>query len=338
MAAAALIANGRVQLADKADVYVGADLAINTFDEPVVPEEWSRRTTLAYTAGGTVGGRSLDLLGVDPSTFPTVANLPGDASVARLTALMSVLGGPDSAGIVPAIAVGSDARVDDVVTLPIGTGVEVRVAATVDAFPTQSSGAALYVVDRDAMAGQIDYYGNRLLVRDPPGDAVEQLRSSGTRTGVVRDVGTVFDTSNYSALRWSYVPLAALGLMFVLITLVLQVLVVVARLDSRQASYLVMRRTGFSTRSLWVASIMEIGVPTALSVTVGSVVGLAVSRIASGFLDPLPSLPPPTRFSTPWAVVAALAVGVFVWTIVLAYAIVRTTRRADPMEVLRGLN
>jgi hypothetical protein len=249
-----------------------------------------------------------------------------------------VLDAPDPAGIVPAIAIGTDAQIGNVITLPIGTGIEVRVAAVVDSFPTQSSGAALYVVDREAMSGEIDYYDNLLLVRDPPADAVEQLRANGTRTGVVRDVDTVFDTSNYSALRWSYVPLAALGLMFVLITLVLQVLVVVARRDTRQAAYLVMRRTGFSRRSLWAASTFEIGVPTALAVSVGSIVGLVASRLATGSLDPLPSLPPPTRFTAPWAVIAALAVGVLVWTIALASLIVRTTRRADPMEVLRGVN
>jgi hypothetical protein len=175
-----------------------------------------------------------------------------------------------------------------------------------------------------------------LLVRDPPPGALDTIRAGGVRTGVVLDAATAFEGSAYSALRWAYAPLATLGVLFAVVAMALQLLVVGARRTQRRVADAVMRRTGFTTRRLWWASVVETGVPLAVGSVIGVGAALWAASLAVVRLDPMPTLAPPARFLIPWDVVVTTMCVVPFWTAVIALVIVRSTVTADPMRVFQG--
>ena len=171
-----------------------------------------------------------------------------------------------------------------------------------------------------------------MLIRDPPDDALTEIRAQGVRTGLVRDASRAFDGSAYSALRWAYAPLAALGVLFAVVALALQLLVVSARRSQRRIADSVMRRTGFTHAGCGGRRSSR----SACRSCVGSVLGVgaavAAARLSIVRLDPMPALAPPGEFLMPWNVLVGVACVVPIWTAVIASSIVRSTVRADPMR------
>jgi len=191
-------------------------------------------------------------------------------------------------------------------------------------------------VDIDTANEVLRFARDTVLLRDPPDDALAEIRAQGVRTGLVRDAARAFDGSAYSALRWAYAPLAALGVLFAVVALALQLLVVSARRSQRRIADSVMRRTGFATRGLWWASVVEVGVPLVLGSVLGVGAAVAAARLSIVRLDPMPALAPPGEFLMPWNVLLGVACVVPIWTAVMASAIVRSTVRTDPMRVFQG--
>jgi hypothetical protein len=335
--ASALAAGAERQLADKAQVYVGADLSVDVFDPVEAPPAWEARSTVITKMRVRYGETRADLVGVDRSRFADVATLRSDGSSQSLDELLATIT-PRGDDLL-AIGVGGEFSVGDVVELELPGGIEpvpVTVAATADFFPMKTTQIPMFVVDRDA-ADQVSKYAQRaLLVRDPPDDAVAQIRDTGVRTGVVRDVAQAFDGSAYSALRWAYAPLAALGVLFAVVALALQLLVVSARRSQRRIADAVMRRTGFTTRGLWWASVVEIGVPLVVGSVIGVSAAILAARLSIVRLDPMPALAPTAQFLMPWNVLLGVACVIPIWTALIAYLIVRSTVRSDPMRVMQG--
>ncbi len=335
--AVALSSGAQRQLDEKAQVYVGSDLAVTVFDPVDVPAEWRDRTTMTTRIRGKVDGTPVDVVGVDPATFASVATLRGDASSKSLPELLALLGtgGPG----IQAIAVGGTAVTgDDATVVPRGGAdpVELTVATTVDFFPTKKSGVPMFVVSKADLDEAVQFSTSILLVRDPPADALAAIQAAGARTGLVLNVDSAFDGSAYSALRWAYVPLAALGVLFAVVALALQLLVVSARRDQRRIAHAMMVRTGFRRRAAWIAAATETGVPLVAGAVVGMAAAVGAARLAVPRLDPMPLLDPIARFVMPWSVLAGAAVVGVVWTAVIATAIVRSTERGDPMQVFHG--
>jgi hypothetical protein len=337
--ASALAQGSERQLADKAEVYVGADLAVDVFDPVDIPASWEPRTTLISKTRVKVGETRTDLVGIDETRFGDVATLRGDGASLSLDELVSEISGGARDGALPAIGVGADVAVGDVLSVEVPGNTEavpVTIAATADLFPGKTTQVPMLVVTRDRAEDVSPFSRSALLVRDPPGDALQTIRESGVRTGVVLDATRAFDGSAYSALRWAYAPLATLGLLFAVVALALQLLVVSARRSQRRVADAVMRRSGFTTRGLWWASIVETGVP----LVVGSAIGVGAAMLAASLsivrLDPMPALAPPAEFAVPWNVVVATACVVPVWTALIAFVIVRSTTQVDPMRVFQG--
>jgi hypothetical protein len=310
------------------------------FDDVEVPAEWVDRTSLTSRVRAQTDGEGVDLMGVDPSTFADAAQMRPDGSDRTLDELLSIIdvdAAPDDA--LAAVAVGSDLRAGDTMemTAPGTTEpISLRIVATATFFPTKGSGSPLFVVRRDLLDHVVPFPSRMLLVRDPPDDALQQLRDQGARMGLIRDADQSFDGSSYSALRWSYVPLAALGLLFVAVALALQLLVVSARRDQRRIAHALMVRSGFDRRASWTAAVVEIGAPLAVGTTLGVVAALMISWLAVGRLDPMPTLAPPAEFLMPWIAVLGTIVVLPIWTAVIGWSVVRSTERGDPMRVFQG--
>ena len=336
--ASALAAGAERQLADKAQVYVGADLSVEVFDPVDAPPAWEARSTVITKTRVRYGETRADLVGVDRSRFADVATLRSDGSSQSLDELLATIT-PRGDDLL-AIGVGGKFSVGDVVELELPGGVKpvpVTIAATADFFPMKATRIPMFVIDRD-VADQVSKYARQraLLVRDPPDDAVAQIRDTGVRIGPVRDVAEAFDGSAYSALRWAYAPLAALGVLFAVVALALQLLVVSARRSQRRIADAVMRRTGFTTRGLWWASVVEIGVPLVVGSMIGISAAILAARLSIVRLDPMPALAPTAQFLMPWDVLLGIACAIPIWTALIAYLIVRSTVRSDPMRVMQG--
>lgn len=337
--AVSLSAGAQRQLQEKSEVYVGADLAVTIFDPAVVPSDWSDRTTLVARVRGERDGRTTDVVGIDPATFTDVTHLRGDASSKSLDQLVGAIDKAAEGGRIAAIAVGTDSDVGDVVSLVIpgrDEPIELVVVDTARFFPGKKSGMPLYVVAREPLNEVADFSTAILLITDPPDNAVQQLRDNGVRTGVILDVDSSFDGTAYSALRWAHVPLAALGVLFAVVALSLQLLVISARREQRRIAHALMVRTGFKRKSALMAAVVETGVPLVLGTVIGGAAALKAASLSIVRLDPLPRLDPPARFLVPWLVLAEAVLIVVVWTVVIAVSIVRSTERSDPMRVFHG--
>lgn len=173
-------------LEEKATVYVGSDLAITLFDDPVLTPDVAARSTLAWTtkakwaADGSNNG--IDLWGIDPATFTNAARLRDDAAPQSLATMVGLLAEQSAAGPPPAIAAGGSWAVGDIVAIEVAGSdepVEVRVAAVADFFPGNTTGAALIAVHESVVTAQVPFPSRRLLVRDPrPGWPTSCVTSS----------------------------------------------------------------------------------------------------------------------------------------------------------------
>ncbi|MCB0981458.1 MAG: hypothetical protein H6513_12335 [Acidimicrobiaceae bacterium] len=341
VAASALSDGASRQLEDKAEAFVGSDLAVSVFDTMDVPASLAGGTSRVETANVKVDGTTVKLYGVDPATFPDVARLRDDASSLSLRGLMHLLGGSVGRGddLPPAIGVGPDLTVGDVLDLVIAGSDEplrVRLVATVAFFPGKVTGLDEVVVDREVLLAAVRFPQRWVLARDPDDGFVGGLRAAGFRIGVVLDSRTTFDASSFSGLKWAYQPLRAVGVLFAVVAAAVQFLVVAARRTARRAAHTISRRTGFGRRHLWVAAVAEALVPLAVGALLGLSLGLAAVSLAVPRLDPMPLLAPPARFLVPWGTTLGILLAVPVWAVATAALIVRSTVAGDPMRALRG--
>jgi len=338
VAASALSDGARRQLVDKAAVYVGSDMSIAVFDEPDIDADLAARSTTVVTVRGKIDGTAVDLYGVDPVAFPSVATLRSDASSRTLPELVALL---SRQGATPAaLAVGSDLAIGDTLSITLAGSKQplvVEIVGTAAFFPGRTTGTTQFVMlDEVVEAAAAAVAQHQLLVRDPPANLVQSLRDQGVRVGVVLDAATTFDASSFSGLRWAYLPLRVLGMLFALVAAAAQFLVVAARRVPRRAAHAIQQRTGFGRRSLWVAAITEAIVPLAVGATLGWGVGLWAVRLSIPLLDPMPLLAPRAAFSMPWATTFGILLAVPLWAAVTAAVIVRSTTSGDPMKALRG--
>ena len=79
--ARALADGSERQLQDKADVYVGTDLAIDVYDEFEIPDDWAGSTTLVSSVDTKWDDGRADLMGVEPD-FPGTARMRADGACA----------------------------------------------------------------------------------------------------------------------------------------------------------------------------------------------------------------------------------------------------------------
>lgn len=339
-----LSSSAQRQLHDKASLFIGSDLAINLNGTAPVPHGLvGQATSVGRTAVSTDDpsvSDPVEVLAIDLDTFADAVTWRDDASDASLDELLDLLRWQPGDTRVPAVAVADDLPAMGA-ELRVTSGaddrpIDLTVNAVADFFPGYRQGSTLFVVDRTAVEAAEVPLAHTMWVHDPPDDAAEQVRSVGGRVRSTLAVGDVFDVVSYSAQRWSYVALGAFGILVACTVVTLQLLVVEARRDTRRLSHLMMCRMGFRTRSLWVASTVEVGVPLA----VGAAAGAGLARLAAAVsvrrLDPLPRLRPPSVVVTPMTSLVTAGIAVVVASALLAVITVWSVRRGDPMEVSRG--
>lgn len=335
-----LTSTAQRELDDKATIFVGSDLSINVKESAVVPPALADRATAIARLIGDLDGRKIDILGVDPTTFERAVHWTSTASSSSLPSLLRAITAPSLADgeEMPVIVVNAP-QLTAPVTLAGSndkTPIRIRPVATARYFPGFQSGTVMIVVDIRAITRVDVPHRDSIWVKDPPANAADLIRASGAHIRSLAHADRVFDVLAYSAERWSYGPLAAFGLLVAIMALTMQLLVIDARLASRRLSHLMLRRTGFTTRDVHLAALVELVLPLAVGFGLGVAAGLVAAHLSVTKLDPLPNLVPPAVEVVPGAAVAAAALVTLVAAVLLAVVSARATRRGDPMEAIRG--
>lgn len=336
------LANGtRVALTDKAEAFVGAEYSVSVFDEIEVPASLRSDATVMTTRTGTLDGDTVTLISVDADAFGQVAGWRDDASDSSLDELLQRLAPgatPSPDGSVPVLAVASDRKEGDRTTIEAsdGTQLDVVVTGTSEWFPrfARDSAKDLFVVDQRAIEALQTRGAQTLLFNSDAVPFVDQLRSSGTRLGALFAADRVFEQASFDALRWTYAPLRALGLMLAVLAVAVAAASVVARAPRRRAVFTLTRRMGFTRRNLVESGAVELGVPVAIGSALGAVAAYIVGALALPNLDPLRAAEPPALPYFPTSalvwLLAAAAVGVVVAAVLSALA----TVGGEPMAAL----
>jgi hypothetical protein len=337
-AAGVLRLSAQQQLVDKSTTFVGSDLSVTLIHPAPVPDWLRGHATAVELFKGHIGGVTIDILGVDPATFRDAASLRADASSLSLVGLLQRITTTSTDSAVPAIVVGQPFASDPLVVNYVNGdhAFDIHPVARAGFFPGVQAGGRMLVVDVSVLRSKVPNLAPSIWVRDPAPGTVQRLRDSGVEVRASHDATKVFDNNNHHALGWSYAPLAALGVLFAAAALAVQLLVDQARRTTRQAAHVIMRRRGFGAFALFRASLVEIGVPTLAGAVLGVPLGVLGASLAVRHLDPIPDVPPPAITVLPWPTIGVLVVVLVVVDLLVAASIVRTTVRADPMEVLRG--
>jgi hypothetical protein len=346
MIAVILSRTSTAELHDKAQLYVGADLAVRVDQPARVPQSLVGSATVTTRHTGRVGDEPVDVLGVDSATFARAAFWRSDGSDRSLASLLSLIDHtPAADGALDAIVIpgnvavalaGQGEVVVDGRNLTAEERMIVHPVATARFFPGFQSGTTLIVVAEESLRATGVASVDTILVRRPPPNVLTTIAAVDGPVRGSQPAATVFESVTFSAERWAYGAVGAFAALLAVVALVMQLLVVESRRDVRRLSDVVLRRTAFGIRSTWVAAMVEIAVPVVVGVGIGTLGGRVVAGVAVAHLDPLRDLrPPPVAVVPVGGVIATIAVAVAA-TLLLATASVWSTRHADPMEVVRG--
>jgi putative ABC transport system permease protein len=337
--ASTVVRTAEVTTAAKAGLYVGADVAVVTYQPPgAAPDTGGAGTPVSVVLDGRTAVGETAVLGIDPDTFARFAfadrHVLGD-SVARLAERVRSTGG----GRVPAVLAGC-------VDCPRVDSVELRsseLAVDVVARPRYFPGLRLLrgptlVVDRGALAGTDRYTQWQEEVwttADRQDQVVGALLRSGTRMDRVKSPDRFLDVAELTPLAWSFGYLRALAALTGLIALAALVLHVAARERQRSVSHVLARRMGLRRRTHLLSLAHELGWLAGAGWLAGVALGWAAALLVARFLDFDPAFPPAAAAVAPVGLVAATAGAAAAFVAVGVAVAQRSADRTRPAEVLR---
>ncbi len=328
-----------VLLSEKAATFLGSDLSMTTRGISQLPVPFDATGTIVTRTQGHSGSQSVDLLGIDHTTFARAVHWRDDSSDRSLDELVSDVGDVTDTvlvpGRIPAIVVGGtlpDLQIESLIQRTI----EIEPVATARWFPGFRNGAVLVVVDRDALAAAGFVGGSEIWLSDPPTDAFTQLSNAGITVRSPRDLSQVFDVTSFLTVRWAYATLSVLGVLVGIVVLLAQLLVLDARRQARQAAHVLTTRMGLSARGEAVGLMAELGPALAVGAGLGVLIGWAVSRLSVARLDSLRHLQPPARVIAHPTAALPVVIGVAASIVLLVAVGVFMIKRTRAMEVMRG--
>ena len=221
-----------VLLSEKAAIYLGSDLQMTTRDVTTLPAPFDTTGTIVYRTQGRSGTQSVDLLGVDSTTFVRAVHWRDDASDHSLGQLVESLGSVDTTIAGPARRSSSAARCPRHTSRephPIDRWTSIRWPAP-RWFPGFHNGA----VSGRRRQGRV---GRRRLCHhrgDLAARPTDRCRDAVVATpGIVvrspRDLSQVFNVTSFVTVRWAYATLSILGVLVGIVVLLAQLLVLDAR-------------------------------------------------------------------------------------------------------------
>jgi putative ABC transport system permease protein len=320
--------------------FVGADVAAPVYGVDSLPMALEgRATVVALIDRGDFAGQRIDVLAVDPDTFPDGAFWDPSFSEVPLAELMSRLGGMRSGSAPAVVANGTlgsglvDAR---------GMELAIDVVGTAEAFPGARRDRPLVVISQEALTEAIENGGRPSMMRyllwvddtDPSaiGDA---LRAEEIGFAYTLPATRTLDMLKFQAVVWTFDFLELYAALAGLIAIGAILLYADTRQRSRNLAYALARRMGLSRGDHIRASFLETAVPVITGVALGAGTALLTARTVYGALDPVPATPPGPR----WVPAVELIVITAVGGLAVASATSRISQRAadtaDTSELLR---
>jgi putative ABC transport system permease protein len=340
--AASLTRSATSTIEAKARGFVGADISTPVFALIEPPGDIAAVSTVVIrTDRASLEGTTVDVLAVDPISFPDGAFWDDSLTETPLEEILGTLAAGDSGGAIPAFIANGTAE-DGVLRSTAGDA-DVVVVGELEAFPGGRGARPLVIVDRqryfEVMAdedGRIG--GSRLLMwtNDRSEAEVEAaMAKAGINYAFTVDADTTLDQLKFAAVVWTFDFLEIYAALAGLIAVGGVLLYVDTRQRHRNLSYALARRMGLRRSEHLQAGMIEMGSMT----LVGVVAGLVAARIAAGSLyralDAVPETPPGPRW------IGAIDLSLLVVAIALAVATIaailaqRTADGADTSELLR---
>jgi putative ABC transport system permease protein len=338
--AGALSASQAASARAKAQVFVGSDVSVNLAISNPLPKRLPfpttriTRVTNGELMGLSHGSNGVDLLGIEPASFPAVAYWDRSFSTSSLAGLIQNLRSAPSQPL-PAISVGGSIRRLGTIQAGAKT-VPYRVIGVARDFAGLHADRPMLVTTRHALR-QRDLGGiEQLWAKGDPGSILTTLRSTGSIIeGSEALAEETQELPQFTSLRWGLGFLQALGIVTGLIALGGIVLYLESRQRSREVSYALARRMGLSRGEHRRSIGLELAAMLGVGVVMG--VGLAwlAARIVYGRLDPMPLLPPSPLFRSPYLLLGVTASCALLASWIGAWRVHRTAERANVAEVMR---
>ena len=316
-------------LSDKAGMFVGSDLALRVLESPPSIDGLGEAVTEVIRTKSD--DRSIVVLGVDPSSFSSVAYWRDDASSLSLSELMSALGAND--GSVPAILVDPDRALAVAPTTLSLNGDErnLEIVAEAAFFPGYKHGSPMLVIN----SSLIDRGEPEIWVRNPVDDAPGQLLAAGGRVTLTLATEDVFDQTSYLSARWAYDTLKVFAMVLAIVTVIAQLMVLEARQRGRRVAHVLARPMGLTRTGETAALAVEVGVPLLFGGVIGALTGWQVSALALSRLDSLRTLQPPAVLVVDVTTLTVAAGAIVVTTMTLAVIGASRSAATDAGEVMR---
>lgn len=344
--AAAAASTTRESLDLKAAVSLGSDVSVDlgrdaslTLAQPNTRVEMQQADVL----GGTDGEVGVDVLAIDPQTFPEAVRWSPTYSSQPLPELMALLEGEGER--LPLIATGGAVPSRGTLTTS-RYQIPITVAARVRAFPGMDTERPLVVVDADRFFGTVKKLGTssvderftvegRQWIRGDAAQIVRSLNDQGVPDESITSAATLQSRPDILARSWTLGYLQAVGVVAGLLAFVGTLLYLGARQASREVAYVLARRMGLTAAAHRRSVAVELAGMLGIATATGTVLALLAAWLLLAQLDPLPEVAPAPLLALPQTLLVATAGAIGLACLVGAAAVQRAADRARVSEVLR---
>ncbi|WP_326565337.1 ABC transporter permease [Amycolatopsis rhabdoformis] len=313
---------------------VGTDVVVDLTGPAQAPPGFAASFADRYDSAA-IGHTTVNVIGVDPATFPDTAfwdnALPGP-TLDDLIASLTAPGAP--VGVLAGIP-GTNGPTNVTIN---GHTVSFEVTSVAQ-LPGKSAGFPLMFVRRDVLAGLAgENLHHELWLRGDPDRIIPALSVAHVPVGTLGQAGDVTANGVYAAITYTFLFLTAVSVLAGAIVLVGLLLYLNSRARARRSAYLLLRRMDIGPRAHWRALLYEVGGLLATGFVAGlGFAAIAVAVTSAGY-DLDPAAAPGTLISAPWSLTARLAAATLLAAVLATLAAQRAVSRARPSEVLRDTN
>ncbi|HEY1331780.1 MAG TPA: FtsX-like permease family protein [Actinomycetota bacterium] len=342
--------------AAKGQVAIGSDVAVDVSSGTQLPRGSVLPATVVQRIPGVAvgpGEHSVDVLGVDPSTFARAAYWQGRFG-GSLPGILNALTVPASAGSpVPVVVVNGNVPAQAHLETQ-GFSIPIRQVVNTSVFPGMSAGRTLIVANATALSRAMvaagltmDEAGDlpQIWARGDPATILPQLGAAGVplstdsvfgaRITPVHTAAAEAQTSRLQAITWTLGYLRALGLLSALLALAGIALYLQTRQRARQVSFALASRMGLRANAYRTSVALELACMLGMAFVVGSAIAILAAALVVQPLDPLGSLPPGAQLALPLALFAEIALALGIVTLGSAWLVQQRASRANVAEVMR---
>jgi putative ABC transport system permease protein len=285
---------------------------------------------------------SLDILGVDPSSFERAAYWDSTFAPQPLDELLGRLE-QDGAQVLPVILVGAPAPADNELLLTTH-GIPARVVAQVGAWPGRVGERPTAILNTASLADALEEVGTSLEATADSRQIWTTARLDDLTTALAaQDVSVIEARSSeeltgapsFLALTWMFGFLEVVGIATGLLVLLAMCLFLVARQRRGEAAYAISSRMGLSRRAHALSIAAELAGMLTISLIVGATAGgiaawVMHSRIDVGTIEGVDAL-----FKVPLTTIGAVVSVLAIFVVVGTWLVQRRADRTDFGQVMR---